>query len=207
MLLPGQRLSDRMAPEKWKDLVKASIKAKVPSEALEPMQPWMADMMLGLGVAQQSGYDVAQGIDLSLMLRGEEHGLALEELETVESQVAAVATGSPEEQIAALQLSVTQVLNGRAGHALDELVQAWKEGDAKAIDRLMRENQPANSTQARALIEERNRTMSEKIVQNMADGRTRFVVVGVAHLVGVDGIPAQLQQRGFKVRQLTTEDR
>ena len=68
------------------------------------------------------------------------------------------------------------------------------------------ETLPPDTEIARALIERRNLRMAERLNSKMQDRRSRFVVVGVGHLVGPQSIPALLAKRGYRVRQLGTAD-
>lgn len=206
MLPAGQKLSSRMGSAQWRALADASTKMGLPAEMLETMRPWMVDMMLSLGVAQQMGYDVSQGIDVNLMQRAREHGLGLEELETVDAQVAAVSGGTEQEQLQALNRSVEQLRDGRMTNYLNEMIRAWQTGDSSGLDRLVHETMPEQDNLTKVLIDQRNQTMASGIAQKMADGQQRFVVVGVAHLVGPGGVPELLRKRGYQVRQLGTAD-
>lgn len=204
MLPAGKSLTSLFSNTQWQDLVSASIEVGLPSEILAPMQPWMADMMLGIAAAQKAGYDVSQGVDVNLMQRASERGLVIEELETIDMQIAAISGGSQSEQLDALKLTVAQLRSGRTAQYLEALVRGWKSGDADGMDRLIRETMVPG--QMRTLIDQRNVAMSDKIVRNMADGKTRFVVVGMGHLVGTDGIPQLLKRRGYRVRQIGVND-
>jgi len=206
MLPGGQRLSARLSDADWRSVKSAAAGLGMPAESLDVMQPWMVSMFLSLLGAQQAGYDVSQGIDLAFMQRAGERGLALEELENVDIQIAALSAGSESEQREALRLTANQLQAGRMRTYLEAMVLAWKSGDLATLIRLMREDMPANSTLSRALIEDRNATMAARIAQRMQDGRTRFVVVGVAHLLGNEGIPGLLAKRGYRVRQLRHDD-
>lgn len=202
MLPAGQRLSSRLSVADWRALQGAAAGLGLPGEALEAMQPWMAGTVLSLLGAQQAGYEVSQGIDLALMQRARVQGLGLEELETIDTQITALSAGSEREQREALRLTIKQLQTGRVRPILDAMVRAWQTGDAVALSRLMREGMPSGSSLSRALIEDRNASMAATIAQSMQDGRTRFVVVGAAHLLGAEGIPALLGKRGYRVRQL-----
>ncbi|GAB2902835.1 TraB/GumN family protein [Uliginosibacterium flavum] len=202
MLPAGQRLSSRLSVADWRALQGAAAGLGLPGEALETMQPWMAGTVLSLLGAQQAGYEVSQGIDLALMQRARVQGLGLEELETIDTQITALSAGSEREQREALRLTIKQLQTGRVRPILDAMVRAWQTGDAVALSRLMREGMPSGSSLSRALIEDRNASMAATIAQSMQDGRTRFVVVGAAHLLGAEGIPALLGKRGYRVRQL-----
>jgi uncharacterized protein YbaP (TraB family) len=43
--------------------------------------------------------------------------------------------------------------------------------------------------------------MSDKIEGYLRTGKPYFVVVGAAHLVGKDGIPERLREKGYAVEQ------
>ena len=51
----------------------------------------------------------------------------------------------------------------------------------------------------RRVLVERNRRFADRIEQMAKGDRRIFVVVGVGHLVGPDGVPALLRRDGFKV--------
>ncbi|MDP5240413.1 TraB/GumN family protein [Uliginosibacterium sp. 31-16] len=206
MLPAGQRLGDLLSAADWQALVGAARELGLPAEALAPLQPWMAGMLLSVASAQQAGYEIAQGVDMALMQRAAQQGMTLEELESIEEQIAALGAGSLREQQQALRLTVDLVRGGRASSYLAAMISAWRSGNAAQVNRLLNEGLPKGSTQTRALIDERNVVMSQRIVRSMQDGRSRFVVVGMAHLVGPQGVPALLGRQGYRVRQLGVEE-
>lgn len=202
MLPAGQTLADLLPASEWQALADAANQLGLPAETLAPLQPWMADTLLTLTNAQQAGYETAQGIDLALMQRASKRGLALEELESISTQISAFASGTAAEQRAALRQTVAQVRAGRVPAYLAAMITAWQHGDGNAIERLLREEMPADSSRSHALIEERNAGMAAKLEAASRDKHRRFVVVGVAHLLGPAGIPALLAKHGFRVRQI-----
>ena len=48
----------------------------------------------------------------------------------------------------------------------------------------------------------RNRNMARGIAGLIDQGGEWFVVIGAAHMVGTEGIPALLAKRGYLVRQI-----
>ena len=85
---------------------------------------------------------------------------------------------------------------------LDELIAAWRTGDERTLDRLvvadMRERYPAVY---RALLINRNRAWLPRVEALFESPETELVLVGAAHLVGPDGLLAQLTGRGYRVRR------
>jgi uncharacterized protein YbaP (TraB family) len=49
----------------------------------------------------------------------------------------------------------------------------------------------------------RNETMTRRLAEFARDGKTRFVVLGVGHMLGSRGIPSLLCDRGFGVRRVS----
>jgi len=206
MLPAGQHLDDMLPRADWQALARVGTTLGMQPDALRGMQPWMAGLMLTLVAAKQAGFDAAEGIDVSLMQKASEFGLELEELETVDEQIAALASGNAQEQNEALQLTLQMLSKGRMAGYLASLLHAWQNGDTAALDRLVREGTPKNSALARAMFDDRNIKMAERLQRLMQDGRPRFVVIGAGHLVGKQGVPALLAKQGYRVRQLRTDE-
>ena len=57
------------------------------------------------------------------------------------------------------------------------------------------------------LLEQRNVGMVNKTIQFFEEGKKTFVVVGVLHVVGEEGLAHQLEQAGFKVEKVDTTKR
>jgi len=51
-------------------------------------------------------------------------------------------------------------------------------------------------------LTDRNRVWLPKIEELLRGEKTVFVVVGMAHLVGKDGVVESLKKKGFRVEQL-----
>ncbi len=54
----------------------------------------------------------------------------------------------------------------------------------------------------RVLLDERNPNMANKIEALLKTDKKTFVAVGALHLIGAQGVPALLQQRGYEVEKL-----
>ena len=50
-----------------------------------------------------------------------------------------------------------------------------------------------------ALLDQRNRDWTRQIQAMLGENKTFFVAVGMAHLVGANGVPALLRAQGIKV--------
>ncbi len=88
---------------------------------------------------------------------------------------------------------------------LTDMIAAWRAGDTAAIEALIAEqwlDDPRLVGFHEAILGERNRRMAQTIERRAGAGdATWFVVVGAAHLVGDDGVPALLAAAGWQVTQ------
>ncbi|MFN7140435.1 MAG: TraB/GumN family protein, partial [Limisphaerales bacterium] len=89
----------------------------------------------------------------------------------------------------------------------DDIVRAWKTGDARGLDKLVHEQLKGYPELYQKLLVERNRewvTTLQKLLDNKEDV---FVVVGAAHLVGTNSVVEMLKQRGVRVEQVSAPQR
>jgi uncharacterized protein YbaP (TraB family) len=82
------------------------------------------------------------------------------------------------------------------------LADAWKNGDAATVERIVLQDLRQEPRMYERLLVERNRTWLPLIEELFARPGRAFVVVGAAHLVGPDGLLALLKARGYAVEQL-----
>ncbi|HZI11844.1 MAG TPA: TraB/GumN family protein [Myxococcus sp.] len=201
----GQRLSQRLDPATLLLLDRAAQNLGVPRAGLEPLRPWLVSMVLSVTELQRAGYQQGHGVDRALLGRARKDGKAILELETAEGQLRMLA-GTPEplqDLMLRDQLRRTQ----GAGTVLEQLIAAWKAGDADGLASLVLDG--AKDATYRPVYEriffERNVQMATGIDALLAQPRTHFIVVGAGHVVGPEGLVALLQKQGHAVRQLPRE--
>jgi uncharacterized protein YbaP (TraB family) len=83
------------------------------------------------------------------------------------------------------------------------IVDSWKRGDVDKLDRLIigdiRTEMPDIY---KNIITDRNNNWMRVIEKYFENNKTEFVMVGMAHLVGTDGIIEQMRKKGYKVEKL-----
>ncbi|QSI75735.1 TraB/GumN family protein [Niveibacterium microcysteis] len=205
----GAGLREQLGNADWRRLVKQLSAMGMPEESVDALSPAMANVFVAVAAASRAGLSPLHGIDLHFINRAQHDGKALVELETVERQMQALAAGSEREQIESLRSSLKAADDGSLRASLDELVGAWRRGDANGLAEALRKAQAADPS-SRAMFEElfdrRNREMTDAIAKLAREGRPAFVVIGSGHLAGREAIPALLARRGFRVRQLSSSD-
>ncbi|WP_164011135.1 TraB/GumN family protein [Pyxidicoccus trucidator] len=199
----GQRLSQRLDPVTLTLLDRAAQRMGLALANLEPLRPWLVGMVLSVTELQKAGYQQGHGVDRAFLTRARDAGKDVLELETAEGQLRMLA-GTPD-ALQDLMLRDQLRRTREAGAVLDQLISAWKAGDADGLAALILEG--ANDATYRPVYEriffERNAQMATGVDALLAQPRTHFIVVGAGHVVGPQGLVALLQQQGHTVRQLT----
>jgi uncharacterized protein YbaP (TraB family) len=85
---------------------------------------------------------------------------------------------------------------------LQQIIDAWKTGDTKALEKLTLDAMRDYPQLHKKLLIDRNKQWVDKLQKLHASGKTVFVVVGAAHLVGKDSVIDLLNAKGVKTRQL-----
>ena len=105
-------------------------------------------------------------------------------LETGEYQIMLLSSFSPSMQDKVLRDALIDV--EKHTKLLDEILHAWKAGDAEAMAAAATETVREHADLApvmKELVDDRNDMMTEKITQFLGTPKTYFVAVGAAHLV------------------------
>jgi len=195
---PGKPLSKKLNQAQRKKLAKISETYGVPVATLEPMQPWMAAVVLAVIPLVKAGYDPKAGIDRVLRAQAVAEGDQIRGFETAEAQVRMFADLPEAVQVAFLVEVLDDVEEGLG--LLDKLARAWMDGDTRTIARLgldeLKREAPAVY---KKLLVDRNVAWSEQIVEILKGSGVVQIAVGAAHLAGPDSVQVQLEKKGIKV--------
>jgi uncharacterized protein YbaP (TraB family) len=192
---------DRHLSAKTYEELRAFCEANgIPLQALSQLRPSM--LMAALTVMELNRLGVSrQGVDQFFFGLANRDGKAVEGLESVEEQIDYVVSMADgiEDEFVSYSLKEMKTLRQQ----FDILADAWRRGDAGKLDKLMASDiKKAQPKLYRRLITDRNRNWLSVIEASQKTPRTRFVLVGVAHLVGSDGIIEALKKNGYKVEKL-----
>lgn len=195
---PQHPLSTKLNEAQRKKLETVTTTYHIPAATLEPMQPWLAAVILAGAPILKAGYDPKAGVERMLATQATAEGHKILGLETAEDQLRVLADLSEEEQIAFLDGTLDDL--GKGLDVLDQLAKAWIDGDTATIARMsndeIKEKAP---TVYEKLLVCRNKAWAEKIEQMLGGSGVKQIAVGAAHLAGPDSVQAQLAKRGIKV--------
>ena len=191
---PGQPLlSQRIAPPLRPALAAVLRRTGLFETEFGATETWAAALTLAqrLRGATSTGY----GIDRALLNAG--HDKALGELEGAETQLG-IFDSLPESEQRDLLGAVVAGADDEPG----SVVAAWSTGDMAAIERETRSGMLGDPELRAALLVNRNKAWTGRIVALLTQGEHPFVAAGAAHMAGPDGVPALLAAQGYKVTRV-----
>jgi uncharacterized protein YbaP (TraB family) len=83
-----------------------------------------------------------------------------------------------------------------------ELTELWLTGDLQMLEREEHEGLLADPELREALLTRRNQEWTRNIATLIERDQRPLVAVGAAHMIGKDGLPALLEQRGYQVTRI-----
>ncbi|KLV09309.1 polysaccharide biosynthesis protein GumN [Photobacterium aquae] len=187
------------------DVEKATLadianKAGLSYPALLQSPPWLTAISLQMSMAQQAGLTPQQGIDIKLLKRASHDNMPILELESVQQQVD-LMEAMPDHGKDLLISTLTEWHSVKS--QLNCLTRAWRAGDQAQLSALFEQSQYSDQT-SDALIFDRNHNWAESLSSSPAYHQGKYmVVVGAMHLIGQQGLPTLLKQKGFTVTQIT----
>jgi uncharacterized protein len=202
---PGGSLAESLDAADWKRARALAEAAGVDLEAVAGLEPWFAAIVLYTGFLAQAGYDPALGVDQQVAGWAARDGKPVAGLETLDEQLLLFKrlTADTQRELFLKTLAELATMQEDTG----TLIAEWRSGDIAALaDRLETEFGDFPELHD-ALVTRRNRAWLPAVEALLAAGETGLVVVGALHLVGPEGLPALLEQAGYRVTPVVASDR
>lgn len=197
---PGVTLSSILGADDAARLTKVAEEVGLPMAAIDPMRPWQAFLRISINFIVAQGFDPSAGVETTLLKEAKARGKELKFFESIEQQLGLFTTLPPDTEKHLLVLTLRDW--DRQKEDFDALFEAWRTGDAEAIDALM--NAPMRESAPDVydvLVENRNEAWAEQIGAAMAGSGKILVAVGAGHLTGEGSLPALLAAKGFTVER------
>ncbi|HHI88447.1 MAG TPA: TraB/GumN family protein [Hellea balneolensis] len=201
----GEQLNHHLDRVNINRLTAAALNTNVPLGSLVRFKPWLVSDLLTTAAAEQAGLSYENSADNWLRQKARKQHKHIEALDGVETYFKAVA-----QQPESVQLrSLKKTLNN-----FDQLVPdlktvnaAWLVGNTALLeDELLKPFQQRSPEIFSALIVNRNADWARKLDAFMQKDDDAFVAVGIAHMLGEDGLPARLAEMGYKVERVRRTD-
>lgn len=169
-------------------------------EQFERLKPWLLATTIAVAELQKLGYDPGEGVDQYFYRKAKTDGKKVDGFETAEYQLNLLAD-MPARMQEEMLLQTLKDLD-ETSTQIAAVVDAWKAGDAVALDNLLLKSFKDFPDVYKTLVVDRNMNWLSKIEPLIGRKENVMIIVGAAHLVGKDGLIAALKQNGYQVEQL-----
>lgn len=205
----GDHVGKHVSADTLARLTQALHSVGITLASVAHMKPWLlANLLMGLEL-ERSGFERSHGLETFLLDNAQTRGTAVAELESAEYQLSLFDTLSDADAERYLRESLEELSDGTSLRKAKAVIDAWTSGDAAALDALIPDATKGSTIMSdftrRTLLGKRNPEMAariELIMLIMQEGRTSFVAVGLLHLLGANGLPQLLSQRGYQVERM-----
>jgi uncharacterized protein YbaP (TraB family) len=197
----GDTIRSHVNQETFAQLAKFCTELNIPINSVIKLKPGILAMTLSAAYFSRLGYSAKYGLDNHFINEARNHKPILE-LETIEEQLNLLLHETNNELFLAQTLSS---LN-KSENELYDLINAWKNGEAETMNRLIMleplKESPELLPVYQKLFFDRNKKMSNKIIRFLNTNEIYFVVVGAGHLIGEQGIIKILRRNKFIADQI-----
>ncbi|MES3023969.1 MAG: TraB/GumN family protein [Pseudomonadota bacterium] len=203
---PGDDITRHVAPATLAALTQALHALGITVGSMAHFKPWLlANILMGFEL-ERSGYEREQGIESFLLTAAQAKGIGVAELESADYQLSLFNTLGDAEAERYLREALRDLANGSSLRQARATVDAWNSGDAAALNVLISSATTGGSVLSEftrsTLLGKRNPEMAARIELIMQGGKTAFVGIGLLHLLGANGLPQLMSQRGYQVERM-----
>ena len=197
---PGQSLSKKLSPGTI-ELLRSVLPAYgLTLNQVERFKPWFLAEWLSSRTLEKAGFSEQLGVDLYFYHKAKAAGKPVLGLETLRDQAQIFDRFNDEEN----ELYLVSTISGLPAYAVmvSRLVDAWKDGNVRVLDQLLNQDKRSDPATHDVLFSKRNSKWVPEIERFAHQSGNYLIIVGAGHLVGDDGVVAQLKQAGYAVQQL-----
>ena len=199
-LPPGSSLQTVLTPAVYELAETRSAEFGLDLAFATRLEPWLvAITLMDLGM-NALGFNASRGLEQHLLRRATSDGKQVLGLETLEDQIHVFDQLSIKEQEALLLQTLNEI--DSADDAMDELLNAWRDGRVNTLANELTANFEDFPILYRHLVIDRNERWLNPLRQLLETGERYLVVVGALHLVGNDSVIELLQHQGLSVIEI-----
>lgn len=200
MLDEGTSLQDVMGVELYAEAKARAAELDLPLEMLERTEPWLAAITVEQLALSRIGFNPSYGVEMHLLRKATSDGKEILGFESVEQQLAYLDGLSLDAQRDLLMQTLAE--SAAIQDLMDDLILAWRSGDIDYLERTLLEDVSGYPELYDTIVASRNRLWVDTIDALLEQREDYLVVVGALHLVGEDGVPQLLEQRGVRITQM-----
>lgn len=205
----GTTIKDHISSETYDELVKYLKENSTYRESYDVYKPYFFMSLINESLIEKSGLK-SDGIDEYLLKKAKKDDKKILEVESCEEQFDLLLGFSDK----LYELMIEDFLNDIDGNIEEtkKMYELWKKGDYDGIvsvvsagdididENYSQEEIDIINDYNKKLVDDRNVTMTEKLMEYFDDGKKVFFTVGEGHVVGEDGIVKRLEKEGYTVQ-------
>lgn len=196
----GRTLSDLMGPSLFAEAESLADELQIPLQLLEKTEPWYAAINVEMMMLMRIGFNPTHGIEFHLSEIAQRDDKEIIGLETTREQLEILDNLSPESQRDMLIQTLSD--SAEIAEIMDAMIDAWRYGKIEFLEENLLEEMQEFDELHEAIVVKRNKSWVEKIQELLTEKDDYLIIVGALHLVGEEGVPNLLSQRGYEVTQL-----
>ncbi len=202
----GSKISDHIDSDVYEAAVEILTDNNMYMSVYDSMKPVMWFSLIENLAIVDTDLDVKLGIDMFFLKDAKKTKKTILEVESAVFQYEMLAGFSPELQEALLVNAVNGYKDGSLKRGTVMQVNAWGVGDEELLTSMAipapEQIEGIYEEYWQAMMIDRNVGMADFCEEKLEEGKEVFVVVGLAHFLGDDGIVALLRERGYTVEKI-----
>jgi uncharacterized protein YbaP (TraB family) len=199
-MLPGDTTLQNILTAETYNLLEAKCgEFSIPMANVLKMKPAMLVSALEMMEMQKLGF-APQGVDAYYLAKAKEKPEKLDFLETVDFQINMLVNMGAGCENEYVQYSLEELVN--IEKEINTIVPELKNGTSKAVESGNQKMKEKFPSVYKSLILDRNNNWMSRIETYLTDKKVEFIIVGLGHLHGEDGLLALLKNKGYAVKQI-----
>ena len=195
-------------PAALRDRVARQVAAAcLPAQVLDGQHPVMQAMTLTVLAGRWDGLEAPFAQEMVLSGLAKAQAKPLVSLESVALQMSVLIPADPAKAMELTDHTLAQLEQGKARSMLARLARIWEQGDLDELTHYERWCECVDNDDDRAqlkqLNDDRNPQLAAGIDALHAQGKLVFAAVGALHMVGAQGLPQLMRQRGYSVERVS----
>ena len=204
LLEDDESLRDILGEALYAEAKRAADELDIPLEMLHRTEPWYAAITVEQLALSRIGFNPLYGVEMHLMQQATRDGKPIHGFESVEEQLRFLDGLSMQAQRELLMQTLAD--SGDISEIMDDLIRAWHHGDTEFMENNLLDDIENHPELYETIVADRNRSWVDTIDKLLDQRDDYLVIVGALHLIGEDGVPALLEQRGHTVTQMHDEN-
>lgn len=204
MLRDGKSLEDVIGKPAYAEALALADELEIQLALLANSKPWLAAVTVETLILTRVGFDPQYGVEQHLMSMAKRANKEITGFETERQQLEMLDNLSPSAQRDMLLQTLAD--GNELVEVLDDIIDAWRNGDTAYLEETLLTDITDYPELYASIVVNRNRNWAQQIEALLDDDDDYLIVVGTMHLLGKDGVPMLLKNRGLEIRQMQQQN-